>query len=81
MKKEQKKNRLKEFRERWALTYQELAEEVEQLYLKKKGRKKVVSWQMIRAIEAGSYSPSLELGIVITDFFHVEVKEMFLDSC
>ncbi|MBP1047269.1 transcriptional regulator [Enterococcus sp. BWM-S5] len=79
MKKEKSKNRLKELRERRALTYHELAEEIENLYRNKYHEQIIISWQMMQAIECGKYSPSLELGLLLSDYFHLDVKELFFE--
>lgn len=79
VRREKEKNRLRELRERRTMTYHELAEELERLHWKKYQQQIVVSWQMMRAIEYGYYSPSLKLGVMIADFFQTEVKELFFE--
>ncbi|MBM7604668.1 putative transcriptional regulator [Metabacillus crassostreae] len=58
-------NRVKELRARFDLTQEMLAVKV------------CVTRQTIAAIEKGSYTPSLLLGIKICDVFQVNVEEVF----
>ncbi|TXC92382.1 helix-turn-helix transcriptional regulator [Metabacillus litoralis] len=58
-------NRVKELRARFNLTQEMLAVKVG------------VTRQTIAAIEKGSYTPSLLLGIKICDVFQVKVEEVF----
>ncbi|AEC51036.1 Predicted transcription regulator, containing DNA-binding HTH domain protein [Pyrococcus sp. NA2] len=60
------KNRLRELREMYGLTQEELA--------KKLG----VTRQTIIAIEKGKYDPSLRLAFKIAKFFGVKIEDIFI---
>ncbi len=60
------KNRMKELRARHSLTQENLAELV------------CVTRQTILAIEAGKYSPSLDLGFMIARALQSKIDEVFL---
>ncbi|AMM54642.1 helix-turn-helix transcriptional regulator [Pyrococcus kukulkanii] len=60
------KNRLREFREAYGLTQEELA------------RALGVTRQTIIAIEKGKYDPSLKLAFKIARFFGVKIEDIFI---
>lgn len=60
------KNQIRELRARFDMTQEQLADKAE------------VTRQTIIAIEAGKYSPSLELAFRISRVFKVPVEEIFL---
>ncbi|CAB49550.1 helix-turn-helix transcriptional regulator [Pyrococcus abyssi] len=60
------KNRLREFREKYGLTQEELA------------RILGVTRQTIIAIEKGKYDPSLRLAFKIARFFGVRIEDIFI---
>lgn len=60
------KNRLKELRARFNITQEELAQRAR------------VSRQTIIALEAGKYSPSLELAFRLSKVLNVPVDELFI---
>lgn len=59
------KNRVKELREKAALTQKELGEKVG------------VSRQAINAIETGKFDPSIWLAYDLAKFFHTAIEEIF----
>jgi putative transcriptional regulator len=60
------KNQIRELRARFDMTQEQLADKAE------------VTRQTIIAIEAGKYSPSLELAFRISRVFKVPVEEIFI---
>ena len=60
------KNRLPEYRKKYNLSQDKLAEMLE------------VTRQTIISIEKGKYNPSLPLAIKIARIFHTAVKEIFI---
>jgi len=60
------KNRLREFREAYGLTQEELAKALG------------VTRQTIIAIEKGKYDPSLKLAFKIARFFGVKIEDIFI---
>lgn len=60
------KNRIKEYRNKFNVTQQELAEKVN------------VSRQTIISIEKNRYKPSVELAIKIACIFELKVEEIFI---
>jgi len=60
------KNQIRELRARFDMTQEELADKAE------------VTRQTIIAIEAGKYSPSLELAFRISRVFKVRIEEIFV---
>lgn len=59
------KNKVKELREKAALTQKELGEKVG------------VSRQAINAIETGKFDPSIWLAYDLAKFFHMTIEEIF----
>ncbi|ASJ00886.1 helix-turn-helix transcriptional regulator [Thermococcus gorgonarius] len=60
------KNRLRELREEWGLTQEELAKALG------------VTRQTIIAIEKGRYDPSLRLAFKMARFFNVKIEDIFI---
>lgn len=59
------KNKIPEYREKFGLSQEKLAEKLH------------VSRQTIISIEKGRYNPSLPLAMMIAEFFKVKVEDIF----